>query len=138
MRIYADFGLYNTRQGSHSALPVVSWRGIRRGIITAPEMHGRMSWIDDFYKSKAWLRKRKKILRRDKYLCVRCKRYGRRGRDGLPVAAEIVHHKIPLEVDPSKKLDDENLESLCKACHNKEHPEKGAPPGRRRGNARVP
>ena len=92
----------------------------------------------EFYKSAAWLRKRAKILRRDKYLCVECRRYNRRGADGLPIAAYTVHHIVPLEIDPSKKLDDKNLRSLCRACHNKAHPEKGSPPGSRRGNTRAP
>ena len=96
----------------------------------------RLGWESEFYNSAAWKRKRQKILRRDKFLCVECKRYGRRDSDGMPVAAETVHHIIPLEIDPTKKLDNDNLQSLCIACHNKKHPEKGSPPGRRRGSVR--
>lgn len=92
----------------------------------------------EFYKSAAWLRKRAKILRRDKYLCVECRRYNRRDKQGLPVAAVTVHHIVPFEIDPTRKLDETNLQSLCKACHNKKHPEKGSPPGLRRGNPRSP
>lgn len=33
----------------------------------------------------------------------------------------MVHHIIPLLDDWSKGLDMDNLESLCHACHNKEH-----------------
>lgn len=96
----------------------------------------QMGWEAEFYNSTAWRRKREKILRRDGHLCVECKRYGRRDAKGLPVAAETVHHIIPLEIDPAKKLDNDNLQSLCMACHNRKHPEKGSPPGRRRGNPR--
>ncbi len=89
-----------------------------------------------FYNSDAWKQKRERALRRDKYQCVECKRYGRRNADGLPVTADLVHHVVPVEVDWSKKLELNNLQSLCRACHNKKHPEKGSPPGRRRGAER--
>ena len=36
----------------------------------------------------------------------------------------MVHHKIPIEEDPSLKLVDSNLISLCDDCHKKMHPEK--------------
>lgn len=73
---------------------------------------------EKFYKSKKWERKRNNILRRDDYLCQHCKWYGTRRE------AETVHHIIHLEDDPSLALVDSNLISLCKKCHNKEHPEK--------------
>jgi 5-methylcytosine-specific restriction endonuclease McrA len=109
---------------------------------TADAAQGRMvsavGWQEEFYKSARWLHKREQILRRDKYLCTECRRYGRRDRDGLPVQAVTVHHIEPLELAPERKLDDKNLQSLCKACHNRKHPEKGTPPSRRRGNPRLP
>ena len=74
---------------------------------------------DTFYKSKRWLRKRENILRRDKYLCQHCKRYGRRRE------AVTVHHIKHFEEYPELALTDSNLISLCQACHNKCHPEKG-------------
>ena len=73
---------------------------------------------EDFYKTKAWKRKRLSILKRDKYLCQHCKRYGRR-RD-----ATTVHHIKHYEDYPELGLVDSNLISLCSTCHNKEHPEK--------------
>ena len=72
-----------------------------------------------FYRSRQWQRKREKVLKRDRYLCQRCLRYGRRR------AATVVHHKKHLEDHPELALDDENLVSLCNECHNAEHPEKG-------------
>jgi 5-methylcytosine-specific restriction endonuclease McrA len=36
-----------------------------------------------------------------------------------------VHHIIPLEDDPERGLELDNLMCLCEACHNKQHPEKG-------------
>ena len=59
------------------------------------------------------------ILRRDGYMCRMCMRYGKR------VPASTVHHIVPLDEDPSLGLKDSNLISLCAACHNKAHPEKG-------------
>ena len=75
---------------------------------------------DEFYKSGRWLRKRAKILRRDKYLCQNCLRYGRK------TPAEIVHHIKPFDLYPELALNDKNLVSLCAACHNKAHPERAA------------
>lgn len=71
-----------------------------------------------FYGSAKWKHLRKKILRRDKYMCQRCKRYGRL------VEAVEVHHIEHLEDCPERAYDPTNLISLCKACHRKAHPEK--------------
>ena len=79
---------------------------------------------NQFYESTLWRHKRAKILRRDKYLCQECKRYGRK-RNGLPIAAALVHHIKPYEQFPELGLDDKNLVSLCEGCHNKMHPERG-------------
>jgi len=72
-----------------------------------------------FYNSAAWRKCREYVLKRDNYLCQRCLR------KGIIQAADVVHHKEHLEDNPEKALDPENLESLCNACHNEEHPEKG-------------
>lgn len=71
-----------------------------------------------FYKSTRWLAVREKALRRDKYMCQECKRYGKQ------IQATTVHHIIFLEDDPTKAYDLGNLVSLCSTCHNKKHPEK--------------
>lgn len=72
-----------------------------------------------FYKTTKWKRKRKQILKRDGYLCVECKRYGRMRE------ATTVHHIKELEDYPELGVEESNLESLCRECHNKKHPEKG-------------
>ena len=74
---------------------------------------------DTFYKSVRWKKKRKAILRRDRYMCAECRKYGRR-KD-----ATTVHHIKALEHCPELAFDNKNLVSLCEACHNKQHPEKG-------------
>ena len=73
----------------------------------------------EFYRSAKWKHKRAKILKRDAYQCVECRKYGRHRE------AKIVHHIKELELYPELALTDDNLESLCLACHNKMHPEKG-------------
>ena len=72
-----------------------------------------------FYTSAKWKRFRKCILIRDDYTCQRCKRYGR-----LTPAREV-HHIKHLEDFPELAYDPQNCVSLCRACHNMQHPEKG-------------
>lgn len=31
--------------------------------------------------------------------------------------AEIVDHIVPVDVAPGRRLDDSNLQSLCRSCH---------------------
>ena len=74
--------------------------------------------VKRFYASKEWIIKRAKILRRDNNECQSHKRQGKYAK------ATCVHHKKHLRDYPELALDDDNLESLCDACHNIEHPEK--------------
>lgn len=74
---------------------------------------------DAFLRSAKWRKFRGAILRRDDYLCKRCRRYGRR------VQATEVHHIKPRDEYPELALAPENCVSLCKACHRAMHPEKG-------------
>lgn len=76
--------------------------------------------MDEFYHSKKWESMRKRILVRDGYMCMNCKRYGRRRQ------ATTVHHIKHYDEYPELALDPSNLISLCNECHNKEHPEKGS------------
>lgn len=71
------------------------------------------------YNSKKWRRKTKIIKKRDGYLCVECKKYGRKR------PAQTVHHIKHVDEYPELAFVDSNLVSLCNACHNKQHPEKG-------------
>lgn len=38
--------------------------------------------------------------------------------------ANTVHHIVPVRVNPTRKLDPSNLESICVRCHNAEHTER--------------
>ena len=71
------------------------------------------------YKSSRWKKKQKMILKRDDYICQSCRKYGKQ------VPAVTVHHIKHVDEYPEMAYVDENLVSLCTACHNKEHPEKG-------------
>ncbi|WP_243126516.1 HNH endonuclease [Clostridium sp. HBUAS56010] len=70
------------------------------------------------YKSKRWLAKRDKILRRDKFTCQYYKRYGKR-KD-----ATMVHHIYPVEQYPEFMWCDWNLISLSNKAHEKLHDRK--------------
>jgi len=74
--------------------------------------------VKRFYKSTIWEHKRLEILRRDNHECQKCKA------KGLYSKAKTVHHIKHLKDRPDLALDDNNLISLCNACHNEEHPEK--------------
>lgn len=67
-----------------------------------------------FYNSKLWQNTRDYILKRDKYLCVKC---------GRP--AEEVHHITHLSPnninDLTVTVNPDNLISLCKDCHFEQH-----------------
>ena len=70
--------------------------------------------LHNFYKSPAWLAARELKIMSVNGLCERC------GQIGIEV-----HHKIRLTVenanDSSISLNLDNLELLCRECHNKEH-----------------
>ncbi len=74
---------------------------------------------DSFYTTQRWKELREKVLRRDKYLCVECSRYGKK------TPATVVHHIWERSRFPELEYDINNLECLCNSCHNKKHPEKG-------------
>ena len=70
--------------------------------------------LHNFYKSNAWKLAREIKIRNANGKCERCGALG-----------EEVHHKIRLTVEnvnePTISLNQDNLELLCKKCHNKEH-----------------
>ena len=70
------------------------------------------------YKSKRWQKLRKQKLLQDTF-CERCLK------KGIYISAYFAHHKDYI-TDENYIVDSifyniDNLESLCKQCHNKEH-----------------
>lgn len=51
----------------------------------------------------------------DDWICQECKK------KRLIEQANIVHHVIEVKEDWSKRLDIDNLVSVCHSCHNKIH-----------------
>ncbi len=83
-----------------------------------------------FYNSKAWKTTKNTIWLKQNLLCNRCHMpvYVDGLSDYLPKGKRrtgIVHHKIYLDnfnvYDDSIALDENNLEGICKECHEKEH-----------------
>lgn len=67
------------------------------------------------YNSVRWKSKRKRILKRDEYLCQESKRYG------IRVIATTVHHIYPVEQYPELAYENWNLISLSSEMHNAMH-----------------
>lgn len=65
------------------------------------------------YQSKEWQRVRQYVIAKGKGLCVRClanKQF---------IKFDVVDHIIPVQVDWSRRLDPDNCQLLCHACHNR-------------------
>lgn len=65
-----------------------------------------------WYKTAAWRRLRWKVLRRDLFLCQMC---------GVLAAAKgeaVADHKTPHRGDEALFWDENNLQCLCKTCHD--------------------
>lgn len=69
-----------------------------------------------FYNSYPWRSVRSVVYEREHGCCQRCGRFvfGRQAH---------VHHIIPIQVDPTLKLDPNNLKLLCPKCHTIEENE---------------
>ena len=79
---------------------------------------------DEFRASSVWKKKREEIKQRDGYCCAYC-RYVNRAftKDKFNYKDLSVHHIIPLAEDYDRRLDDDNLITLCRVHH--EEAEKG-------------
>lgn len=83
----------------------------------------RSQKVEAFYVSRTWRKCRKAFVNSKGNLCERCLKKGiiEPGSKDQPLE---VHHKIPLTdeniTDPKVSLNWENLELLCKSCHDKE------------------
>ena len=64
-----------------------------------------------FYNSREWLKVRKLVLIRDKYLCQHCFKLKKIKR------AEMIDHIIPITINWKLRLTINNLQALCNSCH---------------------
>ena len=89
-----------------------------------------------FYKSKEWIALKNKIPKENHYECAECRKHGviTRHDDGGRLLS-TVHHVCHVRDHPELALSEwykdystgkleRNLIPVCKACHNKLHPEK--------------
>ena len=76
--------------------------------------YGKDSKYTEFYQSSGWRSKRKRVLLRDKYLCQECLKQGIVNDKRL-----MVHHIVELKDDWKRRLDMNNLVTVCTACHNR-------------------
>ena len=72
---------------------------------------------DQFRKTKAWTNKSIEIRQRDRYLCQVCLRNLYNTLSFLTYKTVEVHHITPLCEDYDKRLDNDNLISLCSYHH---------------------
>ncbi|HCD70878.1 MAG TPA: HNH endonuclease [Ruminococcaceae bacterium] len=79
----------------------------------------RNSQADKFRNTQAWKRTARLILERDKHCCRVCLARGLIVNRGLSV-----HHIIPLAEDFDLRVEETNLITLCRHCH--ERAERGA------------
>lgn len=67
-----------------------------------------------FRQTYIWRQKAEDIKKRDNYLCMYCKEHGRYTFKNISV-----HHITPINADYDRRLDDDNLITLCAECHSK-------------------
>lgn len=68
-----------------------------------------------FYDSSSYDKLRLFVLGRDRYTCQSCGV----SKESNPKIRLNIHHIIPIKVDESKKLDQDNVITLCSVCHGK-------------------
>ena len=76
-------------------------------------------FAEKFYKSKRWQETRRAYLKSVGGLCERCLK------KGLYRPAVVIHHKVYIDEkqihNPEITLNWDNLEALCRRCHEDEH-----------------
>ena len=88
-----------------------------------------------FYKSKEWIALKTKVLKENHYECAECRKHGVITRNDDDRLLSTVHHVCHVRDHPELALSEwykdystgkleRNLIPVCKACHNKLHPEK--------------
>lgn len=100
-------------------------RSVHDGKCPRPKTYApkRISAADKFRSTRSWKRKAAAILERDIHCCRVCLKAGLLNNRELSV-----HHIIPLSADYERRLDDDNLITLCRFHH--EQAERGIIPKR--------
>lgn len=84
----------------------------------------RINQATGFYNSAAWKETRRNYRQAVGYLCERCMKRG------IVQTADVVHHRIPLTKetvnDLNLSLNWDNLQALCRKCHQEVHKELSA------------
>lgn len=115
--------------GAVRFLPLTGGRFIlnERAVEGADEPLNRAPEVESFYTSWIWRKCRKAFAESKGNLCERCMKRGiiEAGSKDRPLE---VHHKIPLTAgnvtEPAVALNWDNLELLCKSCHDEERERK--------------
>ena len=74
-----------------------------------------------FYNSKRWRRLRDYVVERDHHECKFCLAKGIITTDRKPGVVLEVDHIMSIIDYPTLVLDETNLQTLCRLCHNKKH-----------------
>lgn len=74
--------------------------------------------VQAWYHLRYWRYVKAYVMKRDHHECQVCRKRG------LYTPANTVHHLQHVLDRPDLALDTDNLEVVCRACHNREHPEK--------------
>lgn len=79
-----------------------------------PKRQKESTKVNRFRWSRRWREKRNRIVDRDNGLCMLCRQSNKYMYDDLEV-----HHIVPIEEDYNKRLDDDNLITLCVGHHKR-------------------
>lgn len=82
-----------------------------------PSKQKKITYIDRFRGSRKWRDKREDIRDRDKHLCQICIRNLYEPDCQYNYKNLSVHHAVPIETDYDKRLDDDNLLTVCGKHH---------------------
>lgn len=82
-----------------------------------PKKQRQITEIDKFRWTRIWQKKREEIKKRDLYLCQICKRELYNTKIKYNTEDLEVHHNTPVNKDYNKRLDNDNLLTVCHYHH---------------------
>lgn len=91
-----------------------------------PKRKKEVTEADKFRWTRLWQKKREDIKKRDLYLCQICIRELYNTKNKYNTSNLSVHHNIPINENYNKRLDNDNLLTVCdyhhELCENKKIP----------------